>query len=369
VRVAAIELSNFRSWRDLSFALPADPLALVGANGSGKTSVLEAIWYAASLGSHRTSTDSVLVRSGESAAIVRAKVERDGRSELIELEIVTHGRARAKLSGAAVTRRRDVLGTLRASIFAPERVAVVRGDPGDRRRFADELLVQLHPRYHVVIKEFERALRQRNALLREAGGRIPKGIEAWDEALADPGGALAAGRRDAITALAPAAARAYGAVGGDVALGVRYAPRASPADDDASPDAWKEAILRGLEERRSDEIARGTTLVGPHRDEVEVTIGELVARSHASQGEAWLAALALVLGTHETVAKHVGQEPVLLLDDAFSLLDPERRERLGAALPAGAQVIITASDERECPLSQRWRVGRVSVGRGVELDG
>ncbi len=369
MRVAAIELSNFRSWRELSFSLPDGPLALVGANGSGKTSVLEAIWYAAALGSHRTSIDAVLVRSGESAGIVRVNVERDGRRELIELEIVTRGRARAKLSGGAVTRRRDILGTLRASIFAPERVAVVRGDPGDRRRFADELLVQLHPRYHAVIREYERALRQRNTLLREAGGRVPAGIEAWDEALAEPGGQLAAGRQDAIAALAPTAARAYGAVGGDTVLGIRYAPRASPDEDAASPEAWTGAIRRGLEERRSDEIARGVTLVGPHRDDVAVRIGELAARPHASQGEAWLAALALVLGAHETIAKHVGHEPVLLLDDAFSLLDPERRERLGRALPVDAHVIITASDERECPLSQRWRLGRVSVGRGVELDG
>ncbi|MFY9588779.1 MAG: DNA replication and repair protein RecF, partial [Actinomycetota bacterium] len=152
-------------------------------------------------------------------------------------------------------------------------------------------------------------------------------------------------------------------------LGIRYAPRVAPPGDDVSAAAWKDAIKRGLSERRSDEVMRGSTLVGPHRDEIEVTIGSLLARSHASQGEAWLAALALVLGSHATIGEHIGEEPVLLLDDVFSLLDPERRERLGRALPERAQIIVTASDERECPISLRWRIGRVSVGRGIELDG
>jgi DNA replication and repair protein RecF len=365
VRVAAVDLTNFRSWQAFKLALPTEPVALVGPNGSGKTSVLEALWYAASLGSHRTSTDAVMVRAGEEAAIVRVAVEHEGRDDLIELEIVTRGRARAKLSGAPVTRRRDVLGTLRASIFAPERIAVVRGDPGDRRRFVDELLVQLHPRYHAIIKDFERALRQRNALLREAGGRVPEGLDVWDAAVAEPGGELAAGRQEAIAALAPPAARAYGVVGGEAPFDVRYAPRVAPPADDSSVAAWRDAIRRGLAERRSDEVMRGTTLVGPHRDEVDITTGGLLARSHASQGEAWLGAMALVLGAHETIAKHVGQEPVLLLDDAFSVLDPDRRERLGRALPADAQIIATASDERECPISLRWQTENVTVGRGV----
>jgi len=367
LRLSHLELSNFRCWERLALELPPEgPVALVGPNASGKTSLLEAMWYAASLGSHRTSSDAVLVRSGETSAIVRAGVEREGRIDSIELEIVTQGRARAKLGGASVPRRRAILGTLRASIFSPERVAVVRGDPGERRRFADDLLVQLHPRYHAVIKEFERALRQRNTLLREAEGRIPPGIEAWDEALAGPGGELCAGRAVSVAALGPAATEAFSAVGGTSPLGVAYAPNVAPPDS-PTPAAWTAAIRRRLEERRHDEIVRKTTLAGPHRDDLEITVDGLPARTHASQGEAWLASLGLVLGAHAAIAKQVGEVPVLLLDDAFGFLDPERRERLGDALPRDAQLIATTSDPQECPTSLQWGIFRVSV-QGVSPD-
>lgn len=366
MRLTRIELTNFRSWEQLSFAFPHEHTALVGPNATGKTSILEAIWYAATLGSHRTSTDAVLVRAGQTSAIVRAEIERDGRSELVELEIVTQGRARAKLGGAGVSRRRDVLGTVRASLFSPERIAIVRGDPGDRRRFTDELLVQLHPRYHAAIKDFERALRQRNTLLREADGRIPAGIEAWDEAVAGPGGEVCAGRAAAVAALGPAAVDAYRAVGGASRLSIAYAPNVA-APVDPTPAAWTAAIRARLEERRHDEVVRKTTLAGPHRDDLEISVDGLPARTHASQGEAWLAALGLVLGVHAAIAGRIGETPILLLDDAFGFLDPERRERLGAALPRDAQVLATSSDPQECPTSLQWGISRVSV-RGVSPD-
>ncbi len=366
MRVSDLELINLRCWQALTLTLPEGNAGFVGPNASGKTSILEAIWYIASLGSHRTSSDAVLVRSGQSSGIIRASVVGEGREDLVELEVVTQGRARAKLGGAAVTRRRDVLGTLRASIFAPERVEIVRGDPGERRRFADELLVQLHPRYHAVIREYERALRQRNTLLRESDGRAPAGLEAWDEALAGPGGVLCAGRADAVAALAPPAAGAFQAVGGSTSLTISYAPNVAPPDD-ATPENWTAAIRRRLEERRHEEVVRKTTLAGPHRDDLEIAVDGLPARTHASQGEAWLATLALILGSHSAITSRIGVMPVLLLDDAFALLDPDRRERLAAALPAGAQVVATTSDRRELPTSLRWVVFEVSVA-GVSLD-
>jgi DNA replication and repair protein RecF len=291
------------------------------------------------------------VKQDESAAVVRAEVERNARTERVELEIVTKGRARAKLGGAPVGRRRDVLGVLKASIFAPERVAVVREDPSDRRRFADEILIQLHPRYHGVIRDYERALRQRNALLRDhAAGRASiDGIEAWDEALIAPGAELAAGRAKAIARLAPRAREAYQAVGGGSSFTVGYIPNVpEPAAQD-DPAGWAASMRARLTERRNDEIVRGVTLVGPHRDDLLIEIAGMPARTHASHGEGWLAAMALVLGAHEAVGESIGEQPVLLLDDPFTLLDPERRERMADALPADAQILLTAADPREIP--------------------
>jgi len=351
MRLATIELVTFRSWKSLAMRFDERVTALVGRNGSGKTSVLEGAWYAASLGSHRTSADAALVKQDEASAVVRAEVERNSRVERIELEIVTKGRARAKLGGAPVGRRRDVLGVLKASIFAPERVAVVREDPGDRRRFVDEILIQLHPRYHGIIRDYERALRQRNTLLREhAAGRASiDGIEAWDEALIAPGAELSAGRAKAVAMLSPRARDAYQAVGGGPTFSVAYAPNVPEPEQRDDPGAWARSMRARLAERHSDEVIRGVTLVGPHRDDLSIEIAGMPARTHASHGEGWLAALALVLGAHAAVADAIGEEPVLLLDDPFTLLDPERRARMAGALPPDAQIVLTAADPREIP--------------------
>ncbi len=364
--VRSLELSAFRAWPALSLRFEEGATALIGPNATGKTAVLEAVWYAASLSSHRSSTDAVMVRDGEQAAIIRVEVDRGARTELIELEIVTKGRARARLGGANVGRRRDVLGTVRATIFAPERQAVIRGDPGDRRRFTDELLIQLHPRYHATIREYERALRQRNTLLREhaAGKRALAGLEAWDEALVGPGAQLAAGRARALARLAPHARDAFEAVGGGTAFAVGYEPNIPTPDDVGSPDAWAERFVARLAERRDDEVIRGVTLVGPHRDEIDIRVGGHPARTHSSHGEGWLAAVALVLGAHGAIADAVGDGPVILLDDPFTLLDPERRVRLAAALPRGAQVLVTAADPAEVPASLKATIVDVEAVHG-----
>lgn len=365
MRLTAIEVESFRAWRSAAARFPADRTVLAGPNGSGKTSLLEAAWYAAALKSHRGAPDAALVRAGAEQAVVRASVQRDGRETRIDLEIRTQGRARARLGGSPVARRREVLGVLRAQVFAPERTAVVRGDPSERRAFLDEVLVQLHPRYHAVIGDYEKALRQRNALLKEASGRGRPGragatetLDVWDGALVAAGAELCAGRAEAAVLLAPSARRAYRAVAEDD-LACAYQPNVPDPGAGAPPEAWAEAMLARLGERKDDEMIRGITLVGPHRDDLNVRIAGLPARTHASQGEAWLAAIAIVLGAHAALAEALGEEPVLLLDDPFAPLDPARRERVAAALPERAQLIATAADPSEVPTS--LKAARVDV--------
>jgi DNA replication and repair protein RecF len=352
VRLARLELNGFRCWGELDLALPEGRLAFVGANASGKTSIVEAAWYAATLASHRA-PDAALVMRGRGDAVVRAHVDRSGRRQVVELQIRSQGASRVQLGGSPVRRKREILGVLRASMFAPERVAIVRGDPAERRRLLDEVLVQLTPRLYAVGREYDRALRQRNALLKESIGREPAGLDAWDAALAAAGAEMFYARADVVAALAPHASAAWDTVAAGEPLTIAYKPNVpDPAAGGAPPTAvaqWETAMRERLAERRGDEIARGVTLVGPHRDDLAIDVGGLPSRTHASQGEAWLIALALVLAAHATITERTGEQPVLLLDDALEPLDPERRARVGKALPHDAQVFVTAADARAVP--------------------
>jgi DNA replication and repair protein RecF len=365
VHLAAIELNGFRCWNELALTLPEGRVAIVGANASGKTAIVEAAWYAATLASHRA-PDSALVMRGRSSAVLRAQAVHQGRPQTIEMEIRTQGASRVHLGGAPLRRKREVLGVLRASLFAPERIAIVRGDPLDRRRFLDEVLMQLTPRLYATMRDYDRVLRQRNALLREAGGRAPPGLDAWDASLAGPGGELAAARAEALGALAPHASAAWEAIAGSGTLHTAYAPNIPDQGTATLATEWAKAMLARLSERRSDELLRGVTLVGPHRDDVVVEIDRLPARTHASQGEAWLASFALVIAAHRLLAERSGEEPVLLLDDALEPLDPARRERVGNALPA-AQTIVTAADPGAVPT--RFGAHVIEIADGAVLSG
>jgi DNA replication and repair protein RecF len=347
VQLSELTLHDVRSWKHVELAFDGST-AIIGGNGVGKTTLLEAAFYCATLSSFRTSSDQALIRSGSERAIIRATV-RHLRAETIELEIAARGRSRAQLGGAPVSNRREILGVLRASIFGPEQQAIIRGEPGDRRRFVDGLLVMLAPRYHQTIREYERIVRQRNSLLRRAleEGTEPHGIEVWDEALLKSGAELCAGRARAIELLGPFAASAYDVVGDGGAFSIEYEARCEhPGTTDVND--WLGALRDKLEFRRDLERIRGTTIVGPHRDDLKITINELPARTHASHGEGWLAALALALGSHSCIEQTIGDPPVLLLDDPFTLLDPTRRRRLAEILPQ-AQLLVTAADPAEIP--------------------
>src|SRR3954468_22286893 len=349
--VDRLGLVDFRSYAELDLTLEAGSAAFIGPNGQGKTNLIEAIGYAAAHDSPRVSTDGPLVRSGAERAVVRVNVVRDGRGVLLELE-VNPGRAnRARVAGAPVPRPREALGVLRAVLFAPEDLALVKGDPSERRRFLDDLLAVRTPRYAGVRADYDRVLKQRNALLKSAGAasrRRDHGdsaarrgasfdvrtLDTWDAHLARTGAELLAGRLELVEALRPLVDKSYDAVasgghgqsGGPA--GLTYRSSLGPdAPMDAEADVLAAAMLASLSAARPAELDRGVSLVGPHRDELVLTIGDLPARGYASHGESWSFALALRLASYDLLAAD-GGTPVLMLDDVFAELDTHRRQRL-----------------------------------------
>jgi DNA replication and repair protein RecF len=361
-----LQVTDFRSWPQADLALEPGPTVLVGQNGRGKTNLLEAIGYVATLGSHRVATDAPLIRYGCERALVRVAVVNDDRELTVELEI-TAGRAnRARVNRGAVGRPRDVLGILRTVLFSPEDLALVRGDPGERRRFLDELLVLRAPRYAGVRADYEKVLKQRNALLKTAGKRRTgredpyalSTLEVWDDHLAVAGAELLAARLNLVADLAPYSAAAYMGVAPD-SRPAKITYRSSlgavmpetygvPDGERAQPAVLKDVLLKALGEARKAELERGISLVGPHRDELELILGEAPAKGYASHGESWSFALALRLGSYELLRGEAG-EPVLLLDDVFAELDRKRRARLAEVAASAEQVLVTAAVDEDVP--------------------
>ncbi len=355
MHVAHLSLADFRSYADLELPLEPGGTALVGPNGQGKTNLVEALGYVAALGSHRVATDAPLVRLGAARAIVRTAVVRDGRSTLVELEI-NPGRAnRARINRGPVPRARDVLGVLRTVLFAPEDLAIVKGDPTERRAYLDTLLVARAPRYASVRGDYDRVLKQRNALLKSAGAtRSPdlRTLEAWDNQLARIGAELLAARIELVAALAPLVDKAYeelsrGGGGGPTAMDYR----SSLGDDAPLPpeaDVLAAALLAQMSALRRQELDRGISLVGPHRDDLLLRLGPLPTRGYASHGESWSYALALRLAAYDLL-RGEGSEPVLILDDVFAELDADRRERLAELVAPAEQVLVTAAVAADVP--------------------
>ena len=360
MHVEHLALRDFRSYGEVELPLRPGVTTFVGPNGQGKTNLVEAVGYVATLESHRVAHDAPLVRLGAERAIVRLAVARDGRRTLVELEI-TPGRAnRARINRAPVPRPREVLGVLRTVLFAPEDLALVKGDPGERRRFLDELLVSRTPRLAGVRADYERVLKQRNALLKSAGARMRAGggeaatLDVWDAHLARTGADLLAARLELVGDLEPLVGKAYDVLSaGGGPTGVRY--RSSVGEGaDLTPDraALADALLAAAQGARRAELERGITLVGPHRDELALSIGAgigaMPARGYASHGESWSLALALRLAAYHLLRAD-GAEPVLILDDVFAELDTGRRTRLASLVAEAEQVLVTAAVDADVP--------------------
>ena len=351
-----VSLTDFRSWSSLELELGPGGTALVGSNGQGKTNVVEAVGYLATLGSHRVSTDAPLVRAGAERAIVRAAVQRDGRSTLVEVELNPGKANRARVNRAPVPRAREVLGLLRVVLFAPEDLSLVRGDPAERRRFLDDLLVARAPRLAAVRADYERVLKQRNALLKTAflakrsGGGDMRTLDVWDAHLARTGADLLGARLALVDDLRPLVHVAYERVSDSAGkTGVDY--RSSLGDGlPESPDreVLAAALLSELARVRPQEVERGVSLVGPHRDELVLTLADLPVRGYASHGESWSIALSLRLACYELLRAD-GGEPVLVLDDVFAELDTGRRHRLAELVSGAEQVLITAAVPHDVP--------------------
>lgn len=363
--VARLALTDFRCYSDVDLVLPTGVTVVSGANGEGKTSLLEALGWAATTHSFRGVPDAALVRSGAEAAYLRVTVQESDREQLMEAEIRAVGRNRVRVNRHALTRARDLLGLVRVTVFAPDDLQLVKGGPAERRAYLDDLLVAVAPRFDSVRAELDRVLKQRNALLRQGmrGADAESTLAVFDEQLVRAGGELVRGRLRLTARLLPAVHDSYRRLAG-AGDEVDASYEAEWAEGSVTPEAGdvEELLRAALVARHAAELDRGVTLVGPHRDEWRIRLAGLDARTHASQGEQRTLALGLRLAGHKVCAEVVGTEPVLLLDDVFSELDPARAEALVAALPRGQTLITTASavpDSVHPDRRLRVRAGRV----------
>ncbi len=374
-----LQLADFRSYVGVDVALTDGVTTFVGANGQGKTNLVEAIEYLSTLSSHRVAADLPLVRAGCERAVVRARVQAgrdDTRKLQLEVEITPGKANRAQLNRSPLRRARELVGVLRTVVFSPEDLAVVKGDPSERRRFLDELLVTRWPRMAGVRADYDRVLRQRNTLLKSLSGRSRGGapaaeaastLEVWDTHLARAGGELLAARLTTLADLGPPTAKAYADIAPTNNDATAEYRSSVELDGAASREELAEVLVAAMRERRPDEIQRGISLVGPHRDDIALALGVLPAKGYASHGESWSLALALRLGSF-SLLRADGIEPVLVLDDVFAELDVTRRQRLAGGVSAAEQVLITAAVGADVPEQLRGRRFEVRSGEVTEVD-
>lgn len=357
MRLLWVELRDFRNHRETRLDASEGLVTVVGSNGEGKTNLLEGMFYLLTLTSPRTSSDTVLIRDGAESAYVRGETQGVGGRTLVEIEIRRVGANRVQVDRSPVRRKRDLRKHVRAAFFGPHDLKVVQGEPGARRDFMDEAIRSLWPMRESVLSTYDRVLRQRNRLLKDRqGSDKPPDLETWNEELATAGIAVVQARSEAAAKLSGPADEEFRRLSG-YGLDVRYLPNTAGADTE-------QAFLRRLAERETDELARRVTLVGPHRDDLHIGVRDLTARGFASHGEAWGAALSLRLGLATAISVEFGEQPVLLIDDPFSALDPKRRDQVSEGLPGRGQVIVSVADEHDVPASS-VAVWDVEAGRVV----
>ena len=411
MQLTALDLTDFRSYQRLELPVQSGITVLVGPNGQGKTNVVEALWYLATLSSHRVPHDAALVHRGSATAIIRASLLRAGRALQVDLEITPGRSNRARVQGQNVSRLRDLLGEVRAVLFAPEDLGLVKGDPEGRRRFLDELLFEIAPRFAGVKADYDRVLKQRSNLLkqmrsmrrggsgRSVGGLDPaesaaSTLEVWDQQLARFGAELLRARLHLVNRLRPHLGYSYLRVatdeGAEQSLDLPPGQRGevtSPADvayrsavldhlgtapgELPGTREIHDALLALLAERHEEEIDRGVTLAGPHRDDLEIRLHDFPAKGYASHGESWSLALALRLASYDLLRLEEGDlgdgEPILILDDVFSELDVHRRERLGRIVTGASQVLITTANDSDIPDSLTGEIHLVDVTLGAAV--
>ncbi len=388
-----LSLTDFRSYAQVELSFEPGVTVLVGSNGIGKTNLMEAVGYLATLSSHRVSSDAPLLRFGTERALIRAKLVRGEQSTVLELEINSSRANRARINRSNPVRARDILGICQTVLFAPEDLALVKGDPSSRRRFLDELLVSLVPRHAATRSDYDRVLKQRNALLKSArAGKFTSGHEAtldvWDQHMARAGAELLHARLELVERLRPHLNNAYAQLtDGSKNAGAIYrstlqgaleddgaAPASAAAGETAGPaedlrqlsvDELTERYVQAFASSRRKELERGISLVGPHRDELELTLGTAPAKGYASHGETWSMCLSLRLASYYVMlddARTGGSAPILILDDVFAELDVQRRRKLAAIVSGAEQVLVTAAVDDDIPVELAGRRVRVVPG-------
>jgi DNA replication and repair protein RecF len=365
LHVAHLTLHNFRSYVDVDVPLEPGVCAFIGRNGQGKTNLVEAIDYLSRLASHRVATDAPLVRAGTDSAIVRAAVVKDGRTAVIEVELNPGKSNRARVNKSPLPRARELLGLVRTVLFSPDDLTLVKGDPADRRRFLDDLLVLRTPRLAGVRADYDRVLRQRNSLLKTAGAArrgstsqdsALSTLIVWDEHLARTGAELLAERLRLVEELKPYVGKAYETVARGASRDDAEISYKSSLPDLGGGDRGEleKELLAEVERRRKDELDRGISLVGPHRDDLVLSLGNgdvrLPVKGYASHGESWSFALSLKLASYDLLRAD-GDDPILILDDVFAELDTDRRRQLADLVAGAEQVLVTAAVAADVPES------------------